>query len=71
MIGSDAFSQALTNPLLAAYVCGADCLTDYGLVQIKATESFADIVKHNQTPGTAPIHASFSLPDFDPNKLPA
>jgi len=71
MVGSDAFSQALTNPLLAAYVYGADCFTDYGLTQISNTQNFADIVHRNQTPGLAKINASFSLPEFDPNTMPA
>lgn len=71
MVASDAFSQALTNPLLAAFVYGADCFTDYGLEAITNTRSFADIVNRNQTPGTRPVQASFSLPDFDPKTMPA
>lgn len=71
MVASDAFSQALTNPLLAAFVYGADCFTDYGLEEIKNTRSFADVVARNRTPGTPQVRASFSLPDFDPSTLPA
>lgn len=71
MVGSDAFSQALTNPLLGAYVYGADCFTDYGLGEISQTRSFADIVERNATPGTKPVHAAFDLPDFDPDAIPA
>ena len=47
MVASDAFSQALTNPLLAAYVFGTQCFTDVGLAEIAKTNSFADVVARN------------------------
>ena len=71
MVASDAFSQALTNPLLANEVFCTDCFTDYGLEQIAITTTFEDLVRRNQTPGTKPVRAAFSLPDFDPASDPA
>ena len=65
MVASDAFSQALTNPLLATYVYGQDCFTDLGASEIQATSNFADIVKSNSTPGTLTPLVIFAVPEFD------
>ena len=47
MVGGDAFSQALTNPLLANGICCEDCFSDVGVEEIEATSTFADIVRRN------------------------
>jgi prostaglandin-endoperoxide synthase 2 len=47
MVAVDAFSQALTNPLLSQNVYGADSLSPVGLASIKNTSSLADIVARN------------------------
>jgi prostaglandin-endoperoxide synthase 2 len=60
MVASDAFSQALTNPLLAAYVFGPQCFTTAGLDEIHRTRSFADIVQRNLAPGAMKPFVSFT-----------
>lgn len=47
MVGVDAFSQVLTNPLLSQNVFGADTFSDYGLQTISETRRFADMVRRN------------------------
>lgn len=58
MVAADAFTQALTNPLLAAHVYTADTLTSYGLAEIAATPSLQAMVARNAKNG-ANIQASF------------
>lgn len=67
MVASDAFSQALTNPLLASYVYGADAFTGFGIREIERTHSFADLVERNRTPGSRRVDATFSNRAFDGN----
>ena len=64
MVASDAFSQALTNPLLANYVYGADCFTRYGVEEIERLDGFQHLVRLNQTSGTPDAAATFSAPKF-------
>jgi prostaglandin-endoperoxide synthase 2 len=45
MVGVDAFSQALTNPLLDPRIFSADTFSEPGLAEINATRSLYDIVK--------------------------
>jgi prostaglandin-endoperoxide synthase 2 len=47
LVGVDAFSQALTNPLLAARCFNAETFTPTGLDVIEATTSLADLVERN------------------------
>jgi prostaglandin-endoperoxide synthase 2 len=47
MVALDAFTQALTNPLLSRNVFNADTFTAYGLEQIQATPSLQSIVDRN------------------------
>ncbi len=47
MVGSDAFSQALTNPLLADGVYGAEAFSKAGLSELESTKSLNDIVQRN------------------------
>ena len=52
MVAVDAFSQALTNPLLSEHVFNAATFTPEGMATIEATGSLAEIVARN-TPGGA------------------
>ncbi len=61
MVGIDAFSQALTNPLLAESVYGEAALSQRGLQIIDRTRSLNDIVARNVTNAT-PV--SFTHSDF-------
>jgi Animal haem peroxidase len=45
MVGVDAFSQALTNPLLSEHVFNAATFTDWGFELIKQTSSLGDLLK--------------------------
>ncbi len=47
MVGIDAFSQALTNPLLAPNIFNTDTFSKYGMKVILETKSISDIVQRN------------------------
>ncbi|MET0245603.1 MAG: peroxidase family protein [Sphingomonas sp.] len=47
MVGSDAFSQALTNPLLSANVYGPDLFTRPGMACLEQTNRLDDIARRN------------------------
>ncbi|WP_091737319.1 peroxidase family protein [Phenylobacterium immobile] len=47
MVGSDAFTQALTNPLLASHVFGEQAFTSVGMAAIEATSTFDDVGQRN------------------------
>ncbi len=47
MVGVDAFSQALTNPLLSANIYGAETFTSVGLGWIERTHCLNDIAQRN------------------------
>jgi prostaglandin-endoperoxide synthase 2 len=47
MVAVDAFTQALTNPILSTNIFNAATFTDYGLAQIAATASLQDLVNRN------------------------
>ena len=47
MVANDAFTQALTNPLLAEAVYNADTFAKEGLAIIDATSSLADVIVRN------------------------
>jgi prostaglandin-endoperoxide synthase 2 len=47
MVAVDAFSQALTNPLLSQNVYGKQCFSDVGLETLANTASLDDIVRRN------------------------
>ena len=60
MVASDAFTQALTNPLLSKHVFNKDTFTKYGMKVIKNTGSLADLVERNvDNPET--VKASFKF----------
>jgi prostaglandin-endoperoxide synthase 2 len=47
MVGIDALSQALTNPLLAERIYGPKTFSDVGMTIINETRSLNDIVERN------------------------
>jgi prostaglandin-endoperoxide synthase 2 len=47
MVAVDAFSQALTNPLLSEHVFNADTFTEWGFNLIKETSKLGDILSRN------------------------
>jgi cytochrome P450 len=55
MVGVDAFSQALTNPLLADNLYNEDTFTKTGLKSIASTSSLADIVHRNNVAAHAKV----------------
>lgn len=59
MVASDAFSQALTNPLLSRHIYNAATFTQYGLDQIDATPSLQALVDRNVGEG---LKATFGYP---------
>ena len=63
MVAVDAFSQILTNPLLASNIYGPQAFSDEGLAVIEGTNSLQQLVLRNCAPGTeATVYASFDLP---------
>jgi prostaglandin-endoperoxide synthase 2 len=52
MVALDAFSQALTNPLLSEHVFNAATFTDWGLAEIEATTSVFDLLVRNLPKGS-------------------
>jgi prostaglandin-endoperoxide synthase 2 len=60
MVGVDAFSQALTNPLLSKNVYGEQCFSEVGIESIAKTSSFEDIVRRNSDLGNR--RATFERP---------
>jgi prostaglandin-endoperoxide synthase 2 len=60
MVAYDAFTQALTNPLLARRVYSEATFSAAGLEQIESTKSLQQIVTRNSAPGKK-AHASFKV----------
>lgn len=54
MVGFDAFSQALTNPLLSKNVYGRQTFSEQGLKAVEETSTFREVVMRNLTEGVAP-----------------
>jgi prostaglandin-endoperoxide synthase 2 len=50
MVGYDAFTQALTNPLLAPQIWNADTFSKVGWEEIERTRSLDDVFRRNTTP---------------------
>ena len=65
MVGVDAFSQALTNPLLDPRLFSADTFSEKGMAAIRETNSLKDIVLRNIPPGPNPL-VSFNNADAPP-----
>ena len=60
MVGNDAFTHALTNPLLAEAVYNADTFSAEGLAIIDDTETLADVIVRN-TGITDPEQVGFKI----------
>jgi prostaglandin-endoperoxide synthase 2 len=54
MVGLDAFSQVMTNPLLDPRIFNADTFSMAGLAEIEKTNRLEDIVLRNIPPGPEP-----------------
>jgi prostaglandin-endoperoxide synthase 2 len=67
MVGADAFSQALTNPLLASNVWGERAFSELGLEIIDSTKTFKDIVERNKAPGSTVGYVSFDASQVPEN----
>jgi prostaglandin-endoperoxide synthase 2 len=62
MVAVDAFSQILTNPLLATNIYCEQAFSAIGEDIINSTKSFQQLVARNAAPGTADqVYASFAL----------
>lgn len=64
MVSFDAFSQALTNPLLAPRIYNEDTFSRAGMEIIEATESLSDIVRRNVPCGSEPYFVSLTRRDY-------
>lgn len=51
MVAVDAFSQALTNPLLSKHVYNKETFTEYGWEEIEKTSALHDVLDRNSPPG--------------------
>jgi prostaglandin-endoperoxide synthase 2 len=60
MVALDAFSQALTNPLLSAPVFNERTFTEEGMRTIAATHCLQDVVNRNLSPGQQPVSISMT-----------
>jgi prostaglandin-endoperoxide synthase 2 len=60
MVGADAFSQALTNPLLADGIFGEETFSKVGMAAIEQTTRLSDIVRRNAPPGRAPVQVTLT-----------
>ena len=65
MVALDAFSQALTNPLLSEHVFNAATFTDWGLQQIESTNSVYDLVARNVAGGAELSRKSIGMTRAD------
>lgn len=63
MVGVDAFSQALTNPLLSEHVWNEDTFTAWGFELIKDTKNLGDIL-HRQQPELDPMSFTMTQPNW-------
>ena len=63
MVGVDAFSQALTNPLLSEHVWNEDTFTPWGFQLIKDTRSLGDILARQGAP-VAPAEITMTQPGW-------
>lgn len=59
MVASDAFTQALTNPLLSKHIFNQGTFTSYGMQVIESTSSLRDLVNRN-VKSSAGLKVSFA-----------
>jgi prostaglandin-endoperoxide synthase 2 len=62
MVGIDAFSQALTNPLLSKHVYNHRTYSDYGWQELENTRTLSDILNRNVPKRTPDYRVSFTQP---------
>ena len=62
MVALDAFSQALTNPLMAECVFKPATFSEPGWQAIQETHRLQDILDRNTPPGTTPPRVMMTLP---------
>ena len=61
LVGIDAFSQALTNPLLSPQLFNEDTFSPVGMEIIKQTKTLSDIVNRNTPQGDRTYKVTFDL----------
>ncbi|WP_206443119.1 peroxidase family protein [Candidatus Protofrankia californiensis] len=64
MVGVDAFSQALTNPLLASRVFNEQTFSPLGMAMIEAPTRLSDLVQRNLPPGAPQYFVSLTRRDW-------
>ena len=64
LVGIDAFSQALTNPLLAPRTYSTDTFSRLGTDLIHQTQSLADLVARNVPAQSPAYHVTFLRADW-------
>ncbi|SBW21907.1 hypothetical protein FDG2_2165 [Candidatus Protofrankia californiensis] len=64
MVGVDAFSQALTNPLLASRVFNKQTFSPLGMAMIEAPTRLSDLVQRNLPPGAPQYFVSLTRRDW-------
>ena len=64
LVGIDAFSQALTNPLLARRIHTEATFSLLGMRTIRETRSLADILARNLPPGAPPYLVTMTRTDW-------
>ena len=64
MVGIDAFSQALTNPLLAPGVFDESTFSPLGLQTIHTTRNLGEILQRNVPPRERPYLVTMTRPDW-------
>jgi prostaglandin-endoperoxide synthase 2 len=62
MVALDAFSHALTNPLLSPHLFKEETFTPAGWASIAKTSSLRDLADRNLPSGTAGLRISMDLP---------
>lgn len=68
MVSVDAFSHALTNPLLAPLIFDAGTFSAEGMATIQATATLKDLVERNvaQPPGSFKVNMELDGKDVTP-----
>lgn len=66
LVSVDAFSQALTNPLLSARIFGKEVFTPRGLEILDSTHSLQDLLNRNVPAGKGPYQLTMTYVDSKP-----
>ncbi len=65
MVAVDAFSHALSNPLLSPHVYGAQTFTRRGMDSIAATSTLSDLAARNLAGGLANLRITMDAPGYE------